>query len=112
MVTVGTQQRNDEIAELSKNSAIWIGLNDRAKEGTWLWSDGTHIDEDKFTYTNWNGNEPNNQGDEDCIEQLTNFKWNDKKCKSTTRSFVCEIVCMGPNIHNSKFTLSFVKSYN
>ena len=44
-------------------------------------------------------------GGEDCVEQLNadrQFQWNDKNCKNTQRPFVCEIVCMGPNIHNSK----------
>lgn len=40
---------------------VWIGLNDAADEGTFVWSNG-----DPVTYTNWQTDEPNNfQGVED-----------------------------------------------
>ena len=39
-------------------SSTWIGLNDGAQEGTWVWTDGSTV-----SYTNWNTNEPNNSGD-------------------------------------------------
>ena len=98
-MTVGSQERNDEISELSGGQQIWIGLNDRKVNLQWRWSDGTHIDECKFHYTNWNDGEPNDWGgSEDCIEQLNefgNFQWNDMPCESTQRTFVCEIICVG-----------------
>ncbi len=40
---------------LLDNSFIWIGFNDRASEGTWVWSSGEPV-----TYTNWLFGEPNN----------------------------------------------------
>ena len=35
----------------------WIGFNDAAREGTFVWSDGSDSD-----YTNWNPPADNNQG--------------------------------------------------
>ncbi|XP_031417447.1 ladderlectin-like [Clupea harengus] len=41
----------------------WIGGNDAAQEGLWIWSDGS-----KFNYTKWYRGEPNNyDGKEHCI---------------------------------------------
>ena len=34
---------------------IWLGLNDVALEGTFVWANGEYV-----TYTNWGANEPNN----------------------------------------------------
>ena len=53
---------------------IWIGFNDEASEGTFVWSSG-----EPATYTNWNPGEPNNSsGVEDYAEFLgSNGKWND-----------------------------------
>lgn len=57
-------------------SEMWIGLNDSASEGTYVWSNG-----DAYSYTNWNSNEPSGQGAP--IEDFVVFmaynsgKWND-----------------------------------
>ncbi len=68
----------------------WIGMNDTATEGTWVWIDGT-----PFVYTGWDDGEPNNGGTsgEDCGVIMTRegreTKWDDRDCPST-RPFVCE----------------------
>ena len=52
----------------------WIGFNDEASEGTFVWSSGEAV-----AFTNWNAGEPNNSGGlEDYAEMLgSNSKWND-----------------------------------
>lgn len=53
---------------------LWIGLNDAATEGDFVWSNGEAV-----TFTNWNAGEPNNLGNEDYT--VTNWggggRWND-----------------------------------
>lgn len=52
---------------------VWLGLNDAAVEGSYVWSDGTPYD-----YQNWNPGEPNNdRGDEDYVNMWTSGTWND-----------------------------------
>ena len=53
----------------------WIGYNDEALEGTFVWSSGQ-----ASTYTNWNSGEPSNSGGiEDYTEMLgSNGRWNDQ----------------------------------
>uniref|UniRef100_A0A8C1VTT5 C-type lectin domain-containing protein n=1 Tax=Cyprinus carpio TaxID=7962 RepID=A0A8C1VTT5_CYPCA len=41
----------------------WIGGHDAVHEGAWLWSDGS-----KFNYQIWFSGEPNDDGNEDCLE--------------------------------------------
>ena len=65
----------------------WIGLNDRAKEGTFVWSDGSST-----TFMNFYAGEPNSfQGiDEDCGQFWIENKWNDRGCESLF-SYICKI---------------------
>ena len=70
----------------------WIGFNDRAKEGTWSWSDGSQVG-----YQNWRRYEPNNSGgNEHCAvnnapatSSATGGGWNDIPCTEYV-SYVCE----------------------
>ncbi len=55
---------------------LWIGFNDAALEGAFMWADGTPVG-----YTNWDLNEPNDGGTgEDCTAMRKNNPaafWND-----------------------------------
>ena len=67
----------------------WIGLNDQVKEGKFVWVGPM--------YTNWGPGEPNNAGNEDCVEIVTaksygktfEGRWNDKSCNNKF-SFICQ----------------------
>jgi hypothetical protein len=44
---------------------LWLGFNDAAVEGHWVWSDGEGV-----VYTNWAPFEPNNQNNEDYAQMV------------------------------------------
>ena len=53
---------------------IWMGANDLATDGTWVW-----VDEEEWgQYTNWGPAEPNGSIMEQCLEMVHNTgTWND-----------------------------------
>lgn len=69
-----------------KDELLWIGLNDRLKEDQFVWSDGTPFD--SSVYSSWPDGEPNNSGNEDCVE-MRSSRWNDRSC-SVTHFYICE----------------------
>ena len=83
----------------------WIGLGDRADEGSWVWAN-----EDAVDYTNWWGSEPNNMGGntgEDCaslgVDCIYGYDgvddtWADSGCEPGhygyhARASVCQVSC-------------------
>lgn len=67
---------------------FWIGLNDRAREGKFVWSDGS-----RYNYSLWSKGEPNNyRKKEDCV--VINYtknnegRWNDWNCAAKEK-FIC-----------------------
>jgi len=55
---------------------IWLGGNDRAKEGRWVWSDGTPWD-----YSAWDNQQPDNLRGQHCLlGNWNNLKWDDASC--------------------------------
>lgn len=85
LVTLETAAEADWLQpQQPAGAGIWLGINDRAVEGSWVWSDGTS------SYTRWAVGEPNNANNEDCAVSYTNTGlWNDVPC-TTTAAFVCE----------------------
>jgi hypothetical protein len=79
---------NDNTADAYSTGKWWMGLNDIASEGTWVWSDGTPL-----SYTNWHSGEPNDGGgNEDCgqLNRFTDETWNDEPCSSAF-AYICEL---------------------
>ena len=76
----------------------WIGLNDIAAAGTWVWSDGTSTD-----YLNWDEPEPNGADAANCVHinpwEYTGptGQWNDETCwqnYSVYRGYPGSYICM------------------
>src|SRR5690606_14252759 len=56
----------------------WIGMNDTAEEGTWVWSSGEPVG-----YTNWAANEPNSGASADFGFMHTNTgQWFDQNAST------------------------------
>lgn len=71
-------------------SASWVGLNDKANEGQYVWTDGTPAD-----FLPWEPNQPDNwQGNEDCVhvrgvEHYNPGTLNDQPC-TFTYPYICQ----------------------
>ncbi|XP_028394125.1 uncharacterized protein LOC114518347 [Dendronephthya gigantea] len=69
--------RNELMAE-TRYYELWMGYNDRTREGQWAWSDKSQVN-----FKNWGGGDPNNGGqrkNEDCGVVKPDGKWNDFPC--------------------------------
>jgi len=76
------------------DSDTWIGANDQATEGVWIWARGG----DQFwsggsggsavggLYSNWGTGEP---GIQDCGQMVTSGRWQDDSC-GETEEYICE----------------------
>ncbi|XP_030283436.1 C-type lectin domain family 10 member A-like isoform X1 [Sparus aurata] len=84
LVIIDTVEKQEFIFKTLKEDN-WIGLNDREKEGTWKWIDGTPL-----TVGYWRTGEPNNNGpggEEDCVQIKSGVNakesWNDVHCDNS-----------------------------
>ncbi len=89
LVTMGSAAENAWVTS-STNSLMpsydpWIGYNDIASEGSWVWDNGEAV-----TYTNWNSGEPNNSSNEDCTHLYDGGTWNDHQCSGLSAGYICE----------------------
>ncbi|XP_044129879.1 pulmonary surfactant-associated protein D-like isoform X4 [Bufo gargarizans] len=86
LATPRNSEENNAILNIAQNYNMFpfLGITDIQTEGTFRYSDGKSI-----TYSNWNIREPNQAGEEDCVEMQLNGKWNDKQCQEK-RLNVCE----------------------
>ncbi|XP_033097160.1 mucin-12-like [Anneissia japonica] len=85
LAVVKDENENTFIDSIS-SSDVWIGLRDIEEENVWVWIESGECSD----YTNFNNGEPNDAGNEDCVELETSGRWNDLKC-STKQGYVCEI---------------------
>ena len=111
LAEIQSSTENDLVKNLvGSKGKTWIGANDKATEGTWLYNDGTAV-----TYTNWNSGEPNNLFNQDCAAMYAKSggffgflsggtwgAWDDDTC-SNLRNYACEggpSVLAGPTTTN------------
>ena len=96
---------NTAVRSQEASTRLWIGGSDRTLEGAWTWPDGTQFWQGANPgssvgglYAHWDPGEPNQSGDEDCIEMFASGAnsgfWNDTNCANTGRKPACE----GPRI--------------
>jgi len=62
MASVHSQEEHDFILGLERMVYPWIGLNDRAAEGDFVWTDGTAVD-----YLNWGPVQPDGGTMQNCV---------------------------------------------
>jgi hypothetical protein len=91
IATVDDAGENNFVVETGYHFGnLLIGLTDEQVEGSPGWV-GTCCGGDGTGYTNWNGGEPNNAGDEDYVEvQLANGGWNDVDLELSIREAIVE----------------------
>ncbi|MBC7771879.1 MAG: hypothetical protein H7210_05250 [Pyrinomonadaceae bacterium] len=96
LVTINDQTENDLVRSMITLDEVWIGYNDAATEGVFVWADG-----DPSSYTNWAVFEPNNIGNEDyaTISGETG-SWNDVE-GSSQRFSVIEIPVFNNTCENA-----------
>ena len=85
LASVHSAQEQTFVSDLrpDKKQPVWLGGSDSAEENKWVWTDGT-----KFEYTNWVPGEPNDGGNEDCLE--VGHMWNDRSCNNYMYKFICK----------------------
>ena len=84
---IESQEENVYIQHRHNGDKAWIGLNDIATEGLFVWVDGCP---EKFRY--WAEKQPNDFGGEDCVHTLGarhGYTWNDVDC-STCHQYTCK----------------------
>jgi hypothetical protein len=91
LVTINGVPENDFVqkiaSKLEGGPRVWIGFNDRATEGTFVWDESS-----SSTFINWASGQPDNFLDEDCTvldPHTSTGSWDDIDCEDS-RSFVCE----------------------
>jgi spore coat protein CotH len=88
LASIRNQSEHQQLVSASLGlwwTSWWIGLDDIAEEGTFVWQDGTPLD-----YTAWADNEPNDSNGEDCghFWGATGGLWNDIPC-TNEMPYIC-----------------------
>jgi hypothetical protein len=94
---ISSSQENRDIA-LHLLGKTWIGLDDRDREGTYIWLNGFQGP----SYSNWAYHQPDNAGTggEDCVEMRTlEGEWNDAPCAIS--NYVSCYQCASGSEYNS-----------
>lgn len=88
LATISSQAEQDWLLDPSRagsSDLFWIGYTRTSSGGPFAWEDGS-----TSTYTNWNGGEPNNLGDErnTVMNWGSDGRWNDWNESNSARVLV------------------------
>lgn len=98
LVNITSAAENAHVTTLLSGDA-WIGGNDGAVEGTWVWADGPEAGAQFWAgtaagtsvggfYESWNAGEPNQSGNEDGAEINNGGGWNDQNIGASQDSVI------------------------
>ena len=89
LARIDSAELNTFLSSLVGEQDAWIGLSDKATEGSYVWSDATSLG----SYNNWKAGQPSatNSGVQDCVKLMGGSAglWDDILCTKTL-VFVCE----------------------
>ena len=84
LLEIETAAENTFISNTFPSNDYWIGGNDMAQEGKFVWDSGNAL-----TFKWWRSGEPNGGTGENCIRIDTDTKWRNKGCSIYLNS-ICE----------------------
>jgi alpha-tubulin suppressor-like RCC1 family protein len=88
LATVDDTAESDWI--LALNDSLWLGLNDIATDGVWLWEDDSPLAAELEPPGGpWTAGEPNNALPLEYCVHTSPFGWNDNQCVMTS-GYICE----------------------
>ena len=94
LVSIHNSDENKFVFDLWKdtfngNKNLWIGLNDKSKEGQFVWTDDTKWPIDDFNP--WVRNQQDNNDGEDCVQLVERGRlaWNVRSC-SIVSPYMCK----------------------
>jgi hypothetical protein len=103
LATVHSLAENRRVAAACDSQRCWLGLNDRLREGSFQWADGTMLVAGAGGFTNWVPGEPDDTKyaaglDEDCVYMHGSKypvktkvgQWGDHPCNEKML-FVCQV---------------------
>lgn len=109
LVTITSQEEQNIVNDIISNfpdNYTWVGATDVLSEGEWRWITG-----EKFDYSNWGGNQPDNSGNnENYMHLYEEGSWND--IIESGGDFKFGFICEYEQINETKYTPVKTVEYN